>query len=72
LPPNPAAPLTELEQEQASLVESSVQDAVDTGVAQFISGTRPISDWDNFVTQIRNLGADQIAELQNAAYQRNQ
>jgi len=67
LPVNPPAPFTELESEQVNLIQGPVQDATETGVAQFIMGIRPMSDWDSFVTEIRNLGADQIVEMQNNA-----
>lgn len=70
LPVNPPAPLTPSEQEQISLVQGSVLDASESGVAEFINGTRPMSDWDSFVASIRSLGADQIADLQNTAMHR--
>ena len=72
VPINPAAPLTEAEQEQVGLVQESVQTATETGIAQFVTGQRPMSEWDSFVQQIRNQGADQIAELMTNAYHRAQ
>ena len=69
-PLDPGFALTEAEQEQIGGLTSSVQDATDSGVAQFILGTRPMSEWDAFVSQIRGAGADQIINTINAAHAR--
>lgn len=72
LPVNPAAPMTESETEQMTLVQESTQAATDTGVAQFILGNRSMDEWDTFVQEILSAGAQQITDLMNDAYQRAQ
>lgn len=72
LPVNPAAPMTETESEQANLVMEATQSATEAGVANFVLGNRPMSQWDAFVQEILSGGAQQITDLMNTAYQRAQ
>ncbi|GAA4835517.1 extracellular solute-binding protein [Luteimicrobium xylanilyticum] len=72
LPVQPAAQLNEDELEQTSLVDSQIKDAVMAATAKFITGQTPLSDWDKYVAQIKGLGADQLIDTYNTAYQRTQ
>ncbi len=72
LPIAPAAQLNEDELEQTSLVDSQIKDAVYAATAKFITGQTPLSDWDKYVAQIKGLGADQLIDTYNTAYQRSQ
>ena len=38
--------------------------------ASFITGAKPLSDWDAFVAQIRSMGIDRCIALQQAALDR--
>ncbi len=70
LPVAPAAPLTEAENEEATLIRTAAQDATETGVAQFILGNRSMDEWDSFVAEVEAAGATRLVELLNTAYQR--
>ncbi|MGC5167485.1 extracellular solute-binding protein [Luteimicrobium sp. DT211] len=72
LPVQPAAQLNDDELEQTSLVDSQIKDAVYAATAKFITGQTPLSDWDKYVAQIKGLGADQLIDTYNTAYQRTQ
>ncbi|QAY64273.1 extracellular solute-binding protein [Xylanimonas allomyrinae] len=72
LPVKPSASLNEAELEQASLLETQVKDAVNTATAEFITGKKPLSDWDSYVKEIDGLGGTQLTELYNTGYQRAQ
>ena len=72
LPIQPAAQLNEDELEQTSLVDSQIKDAVYAATAKFITGQRPLSEWDKYVSEIKGLGADQLVDTYNTAYQRAQ
>lgn len=68
--PNPPAPLTEGELEQATLLATPLKDAVDTNTLKFILGNRPLSDWDKYVSELKAKGLDQYLEIKNKARQR--
>jgi len=51
-------------------VGATVNQRVVEEVAKFILGTRDFSEWDQFVQEIRDLGADEVIRIRNAAYQR--
>ncbi|WP_242496488.1 extracellular solute-binding protein [Xylanimonas protaetiae] len=70
LPVNPPTPFSESETESMNLVNEAVQSATESGVAAFIVGTRSMTEWDAFVQEILSLGAQQVADTHNTAYQR--
>lgn len=70
-PLEPGVALTEAEQDELAVIQSTVQDATDAAVAEFLVGRRPMSEWDAFVTQLRGLGADRIVEVMNGALARS-
>ncbi|ACZ31676.1 hypothetical protein Xcel_2662 [Xylanimonas cellulosilytica DSM 15894] len=72
LPVNPAAPMTESENEQMTLVEESTRARTEEGIAQFILGNRSMDEWDAFVQEVLSAGAQQITDLMNTAHQRAQ
>lgn len=70
LPVKPASGLNEMELEQSSLLDQQLKDAVQTATAGFITGQRPLSDWDKYVAEIQGYNADQLIEIHNTAFQR--
>lgn len=69
LPPNPAAPLTDAETEQISLINNSINDAVATATMEFISGRRALDDasWEAFKTEMSNLNYQTVVDIMNDA-----
>src|SRR5690606_32289486 len=67
MPVAPAARLDEMELETTSLLDSQLRDAVQAATAAFITGQRPLSDWDAYVAEMEGLGATQLVDTYNAA-----
>ncbi|QEO16154.1 extracellular solute-binding protein [Agromyces intestinalis] len=70
LPTAPAAPLTELENEQAGLWKTALLDIVRQNTAAFINGDRPLSEWDAYVDELKSANLDQYVDMLNEAQQR--
>ena len=51
-----------------SNLTASVQDAVTAGVTQFVTGKRPVSEWNSFVKEMDDKGYRKIVAIQQAAY----
>jgi len=66
----PAAPLNELEQEEMSILTTAINDYVHGETARFVSGARPMSEWEDFRAELRNLNIDRVLEIQNGALAR--
>lgn len=66
----PAAPLTEIENEQASLWMSALLDVVRQNTAAFITGDRPLSEWDAYVQELKNAHMDEYVDMLNKAQKR--
>ncbi len=46
---------------------SSVNALVFSEIRKFVEGTRPITEWNQFVTQLKNAGAEDVVNAYNAA-----
>jgi putative aldouronate transport system substrate-binding protein len=56
-----------MEQEQATLYQTNLQDIVYQNTAQFIVGDRPLSEWDDYVAELEAAGMADYVELANGA-----
>jgi len=68
--PNPAAPLDEMELEQAAILQTPLKDTVDQATLQFILGQRDLSEWDAYVAEVEAQGLQAFVDLVNGARQR--
>lgn len=50
--------------------QTSVEDKKDSYLLQFITGAQPLSNWDQYVSELNGLGLEQCLEVYNAAYAR--
>lgn len=66
----PAAQLDEMELETTSLLDSQLKDAVFAATAAFITGQRPLSEWDAYVAEMEGLGSTQLIDTYNQALAR--
>jgi putative aldouronate transport system substrate-binding protein len=66
----PPAPLDEAENEQLTLIDTTLRDAVSQGTIQFILGQRDLSEWDAFVADVESKGATQYVDVVNGARDR--
>jgi putative aldouronate transport system substrate-binding protein len=70
LPVDPAHPLQSVEQEQATLWDTPLRDHVFQNTLQFALGKRPLSEWDDYVAELKAKNMDQFIDLHNRAYER--
>lgn len=68
----PPAPLTEDERESQTLLQTALTDHVNQNTLKFALGERPLSDWDAYVAECKNLKSDQYVECVNNAMKRFQ
>lgn len=69
LPLPPPHPLSADDREQATLWETNLLDYVNQQTLQFILGRRPLSQWDQYVSELKGRNSDQYINLINQAYQ---
>lgn len=63
---------TSVEAESQSEAIVNISTYVSQSMAQFITGARPLSDWDNYVKDLENMGLDTWIKNAQAAYDREQ
>lgn len=66
----PSLNYTEEEAEGISGIATDVTTYVSSSMAEFITGNRPLSDWDNYREELDNMGLQQMIEKAQAAYDR--
>ncbi|MGW2613276.1 ABC transporter substrate-binding protein [Streptomyces sp. NPDC001500] len=70
LPIDPAHPLQSVEQEQASLWDTPLRDHVTQNMLKFVLGKRPLSEWGDYVTELKAKNMDRLVDLHNKARER--
>ncbi|MGQ4400666.1 extracellular solute-binding protein [Streptomyces hayashii] len=70
LPIDPAHPLQSVEQEQASLWDTPLRDHVTQNMLKFVLGKRPLSEWGDYVTELKAKNMDRLVGLHNKAHER--
>ncbi|KIL41458.1 hypothetical protein SD70_07445 [Gordoniibacillus kamchatkensis] len=63
-------PFTSAESAKLKTLQSKVDTLVDQEMDKFIIGTRPLSDYDKFIQQLKDSGALEIEKIYNDAYVR--
>lgn len=58
------------ESSRVSVIMSEINTYVDTAVYDFISGRKPIDEFDAFVAEIENMNIEEAIEIKQAAYDR--
>ncbi|MDY3917922.1 MAG: hypothetical protein SOZ59_02825 [Candidatus Limivivens sp.] len=66
----PTLVYTAEEAEEISGIATDVKTYVSSSLAEFITGNRPLSDWDNYVEELNNMGLQQLLETAQTAYDR--
>jgi putative aldouronate transport system substrate-binding protein len=69
LPLAPPHPLSADDREQATLWETGLKDYVNQQSLKFILGSRPLSEWDAFVSELKAKNMQQYIDMINKAYQ---
>src|SRR5690606_8534130 len=63
----PGIAMDEMQREEASLLQTNLEDMVMTATSQFILGDRSLDDWDAFVAELENAGMQQYVDTVNEA-----
>lgn len=66
----PPITLTTEEGQEYTTIYGDIQTFVQENIPAFITGAKPLSDWDSFVAQIKALNIDRCIELQQNALTR--
>jgi putative aldouronate transport system substrate-binding protein len=69
-PAPPPHPFTAEEREQITLWETGLRDHVNQETLKFILGRRPLSEWNQYVGELKAKNSDKYIDLANQAYQR--
>lgn len=69
-PFNPTIPRNEEEQRTYEETMSAITTFSNEELLKFVLGTRPIEEYDDFVQSLRDMGIEEIIELQQGAYNR--
>ncbi|MFJ2114887.1 extracellular solute-binding protein [Streptomyces sp. NPDC087850] len=69
-PVDPAHPLRAMEQEQVTLWETPLKDHVKQNTLRFALGRRPLSEWDDYVSELKAKNMEQFIDMTNKAYER--
>ena len=67
LPPLPLLKFSADEAEMQSELLAPIQTFVDENVLRFVLGTRPMAEYEDFVQEVEDLGAQALVDLYNAA-----
>lgn len=69
LPLPPPAPLNAQDQQQVTLWATTLLDYVNQMTLKFILGQRPLSQWDDYVNELKGMNSDQYVSIVNKSYQ---
>jgi putative aldouronate transport system substrate-binding protein len=64
----PPAPLTTTQQQSATLTGTTLMGTVQSQTLQFILGKRPLSQWNQYVSELNSQGASRFVSTYNQAY----
>ncbi|WP_327672516.1 MULTISPECIES: extracellular solute-binding protein [unclassified Streptomyces] len=70
LPIGPAHPLQSAEQEQATLWDTPLKDHTIQNTLKFVLGKRPMSQWGDFLAELKAKNSQQLVDLHNKAADR--
>lgn len=68
----PMISIGEEEYEEYSRIYTAVTEYRDKALVEFVMGVRPIEEFDQYVSEMRDLGLERMLEIQQAAYERYQ
>jgi putative aldouronate transport system substrate-binding protein len=63
----PGIAMDEMQREEASLLQTNLQDIVMTSTSQFLLGERPLDEWDAYVAELESAGMQTYVDTVNEA-----
>ena len=61
---------TKEEQEELATLQANTLTVFNANIDKFITGDRPVSEFDAFVQELKDQGAEEMETIYNAAYSR--
>lgn len=61
---------TQEEADQIAEIQAPLKTYREEAIAAFITGTRPLSDWDNYLAELEGIGLQQFLDVAQQAYDR--
>lgn len=65
----PPAPLADIQREQATMLSVPLKDYVFQNTALFITGSRSLNEYDEFILELEAKGANEYVDMINTAYE---
>ena len=62
--------LTDEEKAEKDTLNDSIRTFAEENLSKFLLGSKPLSDWDSFVTELNKLGVEDMLAIYDAAYKR--
>ena len=70
MPPVPVLTFTDDEYEKVKQFETDIKTYAEENIVQFIRGVKPLSEWNDYVNELKKLGIEELLEVYQAAYDR--
>jgi putative aldouronate transport system substrate-binding protein len=67
-PPTPSFAIPPDKQNRLKDLRVQIETATDEAIVQFVKGTRPLSEWDNYVKTLKDMGLDEALGIYRDAY----
>lgn len=62
--------LTAMESEEAAIIKTDVETVIDESLSRFITGEKPMSEWDALIEQLKGLNIDKYIQIYQTALDR--
>lgn len=66
----PTLKYTNEEAENLAEIQANIQTYVSQSLAEFVTGNRPLSDWDSYLSELENMGLSEWLSVAQTAYER--
>ena len=69
-PADPVLTFTNDESDRIKQLKTVIDTVAAEATVKFVLGQKPISEWDAYVAQIKNMGVDELIQIHQTAYAR--
>ncbi|MBO9610780.1 MAG: ABC transporter substrate-binding protein, partial [Paenibacillaceae bacterium] len=71
-PSKPSPALTKEEADSIAIKSDAISKYFEENITKFILGSRPLSEWDDYVSGLKKLGVEDVVKVRQKAYDRQQ
>ena len=69
-PSDPTLTFTDEESDRVKQLKTAIDTVAAEATVQFVLGQKPLSEWNAYVAQIKNMGVDELIQIHQTAYAR--